>query len=58
MLTLAIGFGQLDTSMAATAGERLGSTDQVGLLFAAIAGGSTIGGLAFGARHWASTSGR
>lgn len=52
MLALAIGFGQLDTSMAATAGERLGSTDQVGLLFAAIAGGSTIGGLVFGARHW------
>ena len=52
MLTLSIGFGQLDTSMAATAGERLGGTDRVGLLFAAIAGGSTVGGLAFGARRW------
>ena len=52
MLTLSIGFGQLDTSMAATAGERLGGTDRVGLLFAAIAGGSTIGGLAFGTRRW------
>ena len=52
MLALSVGFGQLDTSMAATAGERLGSTDRVGLLFAAIAGGSTIGGLAFGARQW------
>ncbi len=52
MLALSIGFGQLDTSMAATAGERLGGTDRVGLLFAAIAGGSTIGGLAFGSRRW------
>jgi predicted MFS family arabinose efflux permease len=52
MLALSIGFGQLDTSMAATAGERLGGTDKVGLLFAAIAGGSTIGGLAFGTRRW------
>ena len=52
MLTLSIGFGQLDTSMAATAGERLGGTDKVGLLFAAIAGGSTVGGLAFGTRRW------
>ena len=52
MLTLSIGFGQLDTSMAATAGERLGGTDRVGLLFAAIAGGSTVGGLAFGTRRW------
>ena len=52
MLTLSIGFGQLDTSMAATAGERLGGTDKVGLLFAAIAGGSTVGGLAFGSRRW------
>ena len=51
MLTLSIGFGQLDTSMAATAGERLGGTDRVGMLFAAIAGGSTVGGLAFGTRR-------
>nr|WP_269449952.1 MFS transporter [Auraticoccus cholistanensis] len=52
MLMLSIGFGQLDTSMAATAGLLLGSTDQVGIFFAAIAGGSTIGGLAYGARTW------
>ncbi|SDU84982.1 Predicted arabinose efflux permease, MFS family [Microlunatus sagamiharensis] len=52
MLVLSIGFGQLDTSMAATADLALGSTDRVGILFAAIAGGSTIGGLAYGARHW------
>ncbi|MET0694542.1 MAG: MFS transporter [Propionibacteriaceae bacterium] len=52
MLALSIGFGQLDTSMAATAGELLGGTEHVGLLFAAIAGGSTIGGLIFGTRSW------
>ncbi|GAA2110049.1 MFS transporter [Microlunatus panaciterrae] len=52
MIALSVGFGQLDTSMAATAGELLGGTQRVGLLFAAIAGGSAIGGLAFGARAW------
>lgn len=52
MLALSIGFGQLDTSMAATAGELLGSTEKVGLLFLAIAGGSTAGGLVFGSRTW------
>jgi len=52
MLALSIGFGQLDTSMAATAGELLGGTEHVGVLFAAIAGGSTVGGLVFGTRSW------
>lgn len=52
MLLLSIGFGQLDTSMAATADRVLGGTEQVGILFAAIAGGSTLGGLGFGARSW------
>ncbi len=52
MLMLSIGFGQLDTSMAATADRVLGGTERVGILFAAIAGGSTVGGLAFGARRW------
>jgi MFS family permease len=52
MLMLSIGFGQLDTSMAATSDLALGGTQQVGILFAAIAGGSTVGGLAFGARPW------
>jgi MFS family permease len=51
MLLLSVGFGQLDTSMTATADRVLGGTEQVGILFAAIAGGSTLGGLAFGARH-------
>ncbi len=52
MLLLSVGFGQLDTSMAATAGKILGSSDRVGILFTAIAGGSTIGGLVYGARDW------
>ena len=51
MLLLSVGFGQLDTSMAATADRALGGTEKVGILFAAIAGGSTIGGLVFGSRH-------
>jgi MFS family permease len=52
MLMLSVGFGQLDTSMAATADQALGGSEQVGILFAAIAGGSTLGGLAFGAWSW------
>jgi MFS family permease len=52
MMALSVGFGQLDTSMAATAGALLGGTQHVGLLFAAIAGGSSIGGLVFGTRTW------
>jgi MFS family permease len=52
MATLSVGFGQLDTSMAATAGVLLGGTDRVGLLFTAIAGGSAAGGLVYGARRW------
>jgi predicted MFS family arabinose efflux permease len=52
MLAMSVGFGQLDTSMAATAEVLLGGTERVGLLFAAIAGGSTVGGLVFGTRSW------
>jgi MFS family permease len=52
MLVISIGFGQLDTSMAGTADLALGSTERVGILFAAIAGGSTLGGLAYGSRRW------
>ena len=58
MLILSIGFGQLDTSIAATADLALGSTERVGILFAAIAGGSTLGGLAYGARSWPVSEGR
>lgn len=52
MLALSIGFGQLDTSLAGTAGLILGNSDRVGVLFTAIAGGSVVGGLFFGARNW------
>ena len=38
--------------MAATAAERFGGADKVGLLFTAIAGGSAVGGLVFGSRRW------
>ena len=46
---MAVGFGQIDTSLAATAREVLGDPGRLGYLFAAIAGGSTLGGLAYGA---------
>lgn len=49
---LALGFGQLDVSLAATAQVVLGSQARVGLLFMAIAGGSAIGGTLYGMRHW------
>jgi predicted MFS family arabinose efflux permease len=52
MLMLSVGFGQLDTSMAGTAGKLLGGSDHVGFLFMAIAGGSGVGGLIYGARNW------
>jgi MFS family permease len=48
----AVGFGLNDVSLAATAREVLGSQARVGLLFAAIAGGSAIGGLWYGSRVW------
>jgi MFS family permease len=38
--------------MAATAEAELGGTHKVGILFAAIAGGSAFGGLVYGARTW------
>jgi MFS family permease len=46
---LAVGFGQLDTSLAATARTVFGTNSVLGFLFAAIAGGSVIGGLTYGA---------
>lgn len=51
-LSMAIGFGQLDTSIVATADRILGGIDRLGFLFAAIAGGSAIGGLVYGSRQW------
>jgi MFS family permease len=49
---MAIGFGHLDTAMAATAREVLRNEQLLGVLFMAIAGGSAIGGLVYGARRW------
>jgi len=48
-LVMALAFGATDTSLAATARSVLGDDATLGFLFAAIAGGSTVGGLAFGA---------
>ncbi len=47
---VAITFGVMDTAMAGAAGLVLGDQQQVGLLFAATAGGSVVGGLVFGSR--------
>ncbi len=49
-VAVAVGFGLLDTSLAATARDVLGDERRVGLLFAAIAGGSVTGGLYYGTR--------
>jgi len=46
---MAVAFGVVDTSLAATARDVLGVEGMLGVLFAAIAGGSTLGGLAYGA---------
>ncbi|MGQ7298208.1 MFS transporter [Quadrisphaera sp. KR29] len=48
-LAMALAFGATDTSLAATARTVLGDDAALGLLFAAIAGGSTLGGLTYGA---------
>ena len=47
-LAMAVAFGIVDTSLAATARTVLGDEALLGVLFAALAGGSTIGGLAYG----------
>lgn len=52
---MAAGFGLCDLSVAATAREVLGSQARVGLLFAALAGGSACGGLWYGSRAWKGT---
>jgi MFS family permease len=51
-LVMSVGFGQCDTSLAATARQVLHDQSRLGILFAAIAGGSAIGGLWYGSRHW------
>lgn len=45
---MSIGFGIIDTSLAATARQVLGHQGQLGLLFACIAGASVVGGLVYG----------
>ncbi|SDP20016.1 Predicted arabinose efflux permease, MFS family [Nakamurella panacisegetis] len=47
---MSIGFGVIDTSLAATARQVLGHQGELGLLFACIAGASVVGGLVYGAR--------
>jgi predicted MFS family arabinose efflux permease len=49
---MSVGFGHTDVSIAATARDALGAESRLGLLFAAIAGGSVVGGLLYGARTW------
>ena len=49
---MAVAFGHIDASLAATARERLGDSARLGLLFTAIAGGSATGGLVYGGRRW------
>ncbi len=51
-LLVAIAFGQLDVSLAATAQTLLGDQARVGLLFMSVAGGSVVGGTWYGTRHW------
>ena len=49
---MALAFGHIDASLAATARDDLGDPARLGLLFTAIAGGSATGGLFYGAGHW------
>ncbi|WP_270887985.1 MFS transporter [Pedococcus sp. 5OH_020] len=45
---VSVGFGHIDTSMAAISREILHDPSRIGLLFTAIAGGSVTGGLVYG----------
>ena len=47
-LVMAVAFGFVDTSLVATARDVLQDESRLGLLFAAIAGGSVTGGLGYG----------
>ncbi|WP_298990583.1 MFS transporter [uncultured Pseudokineococcus sp.] len=47
-LAMAVAFGFVDTSMAATARVVLGDESRLGVLLASIAGGSVLGGLLYG----------
>ncbi|WP_203568337.1 MFS transporter [Aestuariimicrobium ganziense] len=52
---MAVGFGQMDTAIVATAEAVFGSTTKLGFLFMFIAGGSAIGGITYGSRDWPGT---
>ncbi|WP_369055484.1 MFS transporter [Kineococcus terrestris] len=54
LAAMSIGFGLLDVSLAGLAEVVLGSPDKLGFMFAAIASGSALGGLLYGARQWRS----
>ena len=51
-VAMAVGFGLADVGIAAVARVVLGDQAKVGMLFAAVAGGSVIGGLWYGSRAW------
>ncbi|WP_232668757.1 MFS transporter [Pseudonocardia sp. TRM90224] len=53
-LGMAVGFGQMDVAMTATAEHSYSSNTVLGLLFASAAIGSTTGGLWYGSRRWRS----
>jgi MFS family permease len=55
---LAVAFGIIDTTLAATAQEILHDASRVGLLFTALAGGSALGGVLYGTRHLPATTER
>ncbi len=50
--TLGVGFGVFNTALTASATAVFGRPHLVGVLFAAVAGGSAVGGLLYGARRW------
>jgi MFS family permease len=51
-MLVSVAFGTLDVSLAATAERELGNEALVGVLFTAIAGGSLLGGLWYGAHRF------
>ena len=49
LVALAIAFGAIDTTVAATARDTLHDQSKLGVLYLALAGGSAVGGLLYGA---------
>ncbi|WP_432522213.1 MFS transporter [Kineococcus sp. SYSU DK006] len=54
MAAMSIGFGIVDVSLAGLAEHLIGSANDLGVMFAPIAGGSAVGGLVYGSRDWRS----